>query len=103
VALNRLIVSRERYSFLSEQLKMIRRSSLSKPFGFGSERLSSGFPLRLLSSDASPHQLHLSVPVKMPVSNLDCDAILHQLNFMSSRKYFNFCPYFTGISWISCG
>jgi len=65
--------------------------------------LSSGFPLLLLSSYASPHQLHLSVPVKVPVSNLDCDAILHQQNFMSSRKYFNFHPYFIDISRDRCG
>jgi len=65
--------------------------------------LGSGFPLLLLSSDASPHQLHLSVPVKIPVSNLDCDVILHQPIFMSRRKYFNFRPYFTGLLRISCG
>jgi hypothetical protein len=57
----------------------------------------SGFPLLLSSSDASPHPLHLSVPVKIPVSDLDCDAILHQPNFKSSRKYFNFYPVFKGI------
>ena len=57
----------------------------------------SGFPLLLSSSDVSPHPLHLSVPVKIPVSDLDCDAILHQPNLVSSRKYFNFGPYFMGI------
>ncbi|MGE3381651.1 MAG: hypothetical protein AB7L70_01775 [Pyrinomonadaceae bacterium] len=51
---------------------------------------SSGFPLLLLSNYASPHQFHLSVPVKVPLSNLDCEAILHHLNSMSSRNYFNF-------------
>ena len=78
-------------------IRVTKRSEdlLCKPFGFGSERLSSGFPLLLLSSYASPHQLHLLVPVKVPVSNLDCDAILHQSNLVSSRKYFNFCRYFT--------
>src|SRR6478672_12112458 len=65
--------------------------------------LSSGFPLLLLSSYASPHQLHLSVPVKIPVSNLDCDVILHPSFLKSSRKYFNFCPYFTGFPCICCG
>ena len=39
------------------------------------------------------------MPVKMPVSNLDCDAILHPKKRMSSRKYFNYGPYFTGILW----
>lgn len=34
-------------------------------------RPSSGFPLLLLASDASPHPLHLQVPVKTPVSNFD--------------------------------
>ena len=64
---------------------------------------SSGFPLLLLSSDTSPHPLHLSVPVKIPVSNLDCDVILQHGNFVSSTKYFNSRPDFTGRKWISCG
>ena len=37
----------------------------------------SGFPLLLSANDVSPHSFHLQVPVKMPVSNLDCRAILH--------------------------
>ena len=35
-------------------------------------RPSSGFPLLLLSNDASPHAFHLQRPVETPVSNLDC-------------------------------
>ena len=46
---------------------------------------------------------HLPVPVKMPVSNLDCDAILHPGKIMSSIKYFKFRPYFIGVLWKSCG
>lgn len=38
----------------------------------------SGFPLLLSSNGVSPPPFHLPVPVKMPVSNLDCDAILHR-------------------------
>jgi hypothetical protein len=49
----------------------------AKPFGFDSSVLGSGFPLLLPSNGVSPHPFHLSMPVKMPVSNLDCDAILH--------------------------
>jgi len=43
------------------------------------------------------------MPVKMPVSDLDCEAILHPIFAMSSRKYFKYDPYFTGILWKSCG
>ncbi len=48
-------------------------------------RLSSGFPLLLLSNDASPHSLHLQVPVKMPVSNLDC--VMDSTRVILSVKY----------------
>jgi hypothetical protein len=46
---------------------------------------------------------HLPVPVKMPISNLDCEAILHPKKSMSSIKYFKFRPYFIGVLWKSCG
>ena len=46
--------------------------SVPQAFRLRPWRLSSGFPLLLLSNDASPHSFHLQVPVKMPVSNLDC-------------------------------
>ena len=61
----------------------------AKPFGFGSERLDSGFPLLLSTNDASPHQFHLSMPVKPPVSNLTMYAIILAKKLKSSRKYLN--------------
>jgi hypothetical protein len=48
-------------------------------------RQSSGFPLLLLSNDASPHPFHLQVPVKTPVSNFDCVMDSTRGNF--SVKY----------------
>jgi len=65
--------------------------------------LDSGFPLLLSVNCVSPPPFHLLMPVKMPVSNLDCDAILHPLFSMSSRKHFNYRPYFMGTLWIYCG
>ncbi len=38
-----------------------------------------------------------------PVSNFDYVWILHRIFFKSSRKYFNFSPYFTGILLRVCG
>jgi hypothetical protein len=98
-----MIISLGRHSFLSEQLVL--------PFGCTQPSLSasasgvmdSGFPLLLSSDGVSPPPSHLPVPVKLPVSNLDYDHILHPKNAVSSRKYFNYCPYFTGALWISCG
>ena len=63
----------------------------------------SGFPLLLSSNGVSPPPFHLPVPVKLPVSNLDCETSLHPFFLMSSRKYFNYCPLFTGILWKICG
>ena len=51
--------------------------------------LDSGIPLLLSSNGVSPPPFHLLVPVKLPVSNLDCETILHPKKSMSSRKYFN--------------
>jgi len=72
--------------------------------------LSNGFPLLLLSSYASPHQLHLSVPVKIPVSDLDCEIIINQKYAKSSRNYFNYnnlqlsaCDYSVDIMLLTCG
>ena len=56
-----------------------------------------------LSNDASPHPFHLSVPVKLPVSNLDCEAILHPYFSMSSRKYFKYLSDFRALTAIVCG
>lgn len=39
--------------------------------------LNSGFPLLLSAGYMSPRKPHLPVPVKVPVSNLDCEAIIH--------------------------
>lgn len=64
--------------------------------------LDSGFPLLLPASGVSPPPLHLSVPVQVPLSNLDCDAILHREKSKSSRKHFNSHPVNTGILWICC-
>jgi hypothetical protein len=54
------------------------------------------FRLLLLSNGASPLRSPLPVPVKKPVSIFDCIWSLHPFFFMSSRKYFKFCLYFTG-------
>lgn len=53
----------------------------------------------LSSNGVSPPPFHLPVPVKLPVSNLDCETSLHPFFSKSSRKYFNYCPLFTGILW----
>lgn len=63
----------------------------------------SGFPLLLSANGVSPPPFHLPVPVKVPVSNLDCDYSLHPIFLMSSRKYFNYCPINTAFLWKSCG
>jgi len=39
--------------------------------------LDSGFPLLLSANGVSPPPFHFPMPVKMPVSNLDCEASLH--------------------------
>ncbi len=59
--------------------------SSSKPFGFGPGVTSSGFPLLLLSNDASPHSFHLQMPVKVPVSSFDC--VMDSTRGNSSVKY----------------
>ena len=90
----RMIISVRRRPFLSGQL--------GRPFVRPQPSLSasapgvmdSGFPLLLSSNGVSPPPFHLPVSVKLPVSNLDCEAILHPLNSKSSRKYFNYSPYF---------
>jgi hypothetical protein len=64
---------------------------------------SSGFPLLLLSND----RVTASVPSlgagQSSLSNFDCETSLHPKNPKSSRKHFNYCPYFTGVLWKSCG
>ena len=79
------------------------RRNPSKPFGFGSGVSDSGFPLLLSTDGASPLSSPLPGPVKMPVSNLDFEAILHPLILMSSIKYFNYGPLFTDSLWKFCG
>ena len=103
VAPGELIISRGRCPFLSEQLRSALRPTLASLSASTPSVLDSGIPLLLSSNGVSPPPPHLSVPVKMPVSNLDCEAILHPLFSMSSRKYFNYRPYSTGTLWISCG
>ena len=98
-----LITSSGRHPFLSEQPRLAFRFALASLSASTPSVLDSGIPLLLSSNGASPPPSHLSMPVKMPVSNLDCEAILHPLFSMSSRKYFNYYPYFTGLRWISCG
>ncbi|MBK7934847.1 MAG: hypothetical protein IPK01_15530 [Acidobacteria bacterium] len=98
-----MIISLGRRPFLSGQL--------GRPFVRPQPSLSasapgvmdSGFPLLLSSNGVSPPPFHLPVPVKLPVSNLDCETSLHPFFLMSSRKYFNYCPLFTGILWKICG
>ena len=41
--------------------------------------IDSGIPLLLSSDGVSPPPSHFPVPVKMPVSNLDCETSLHPL------------------------
>jgi len=98
-----LIISKGRCPFLSEQLRPALRLTLASLSASASDVPDSGFPLLLSANGVSPPPFHLPMPVKMPVSNLDCEAILHPLFSMSSRKYINYCPYFTGLLWIFCG
>jgi hypothetical protein len=96
---------------ISIRLRPFLSGQITSPFGFASPSLSastpgvqdSGFPLLLSANGVSPPPFHLPVPVKMPVSNLDCEAILHPKKWKSSRKYFNYCPYFIEVLWKSCG
>jgi hypothetical protein len=102
VALDWLIISKERYSFLSEQLEKSEDLS-SKPFGFSSGCEVNPIRSSLLSNVASPHRLPLPVPVKMPVSNFDYGWSLHPIFSMSRTIYFNFRPVFIGLLWKNCG
>jgi hypothetical protein len=58
----------------------------AKAFRLRPWRPSSGFPLLLLANDASPHSFHFQVPVKMPVSNLDCVMDSTRGNFRVKYK-----------------
>jgi hypothetical protein len=70
---------------ISIRLRPFLSGRITSPCGFASPSLSastpgvqdSGFPLLLSANGVSPPPFHLPVPVKMPVSNLDCEAILH--------------------------
>ena len=59
----------------------------------------SGFPLLLSSNDASPHPFHLPVPVKMPVSNLDCEMYSTDIISLVNRKN----AFHAHFYWVSCG
>jgi len=99
-----LIISKGRYSFLSEQLSKMSCDIFKQAFRLRFRTFETvAFRSCRLRTHASPHMFHLPVPVKMPVSNLDCDAILHPEKTMSSIKYFKFRPYFIGVLWKSCG
>jgi len=73
-----LIISKGRYSFLSEQLSKMSFDIFKQAFRLRFRTFETvAFRSCRLRTHASPHMFHLPVPVKMPVSNLDCDAILH--------------------------
>ncbi len=99
----RLIISLGRYPFLSGQLRSACQPTFASLSASTPGVLDSGFPLLLSSNGVSPPPFHLPVPVKIPVSNSDCEISLHPEKLMSSRKYFNYDPYFTGALWKSCG
>jgi hypothetical protein len=103
VAPDELIKSRGRCSFLSKQPRLALRLTLASLSASAPDVPGSGFPLLLPSNGVSPPPPHLPVPVKMPVSNLDCETSLHPLFSMSSRKYFNYCPYSIRGLWKTCG
>jgi len=90
-----MIISRGRCPFLSEQLRLALQLTLASLSASTPSVSDSGIPLLPSSNGVSPPPFHLLVPVKMPVSNLDCEVILHPKKSMSSRKCFNYCPYFT--------
>lgn len=75
----------------------------SKPFGFGSERTRQ----RHSAPSARERRVTASAPPlgagQNHRSDLDCETILHPIFPKSSRKYFNYCPYFIGVLCISCG
>ena len=71
-----LIISSGRPSFLSERLRITFRFTLASLSASTPSVLDSGFPLLLSANGASPPPFHLLVPVKMPVSNLDCVCYL---------------------------
>ncbi len=98
-----LIISSGCCSFLSGQLRSTLRLILASLSASAPGVPDSGFPLLLSSNGVSPPPFHLPMPVKIPVSNFDCEAILHSQKSMSSRKYFNYRPYFTGVLWKNCG
>ena len=98
-----LIISSGRCPFLSEQLRLALQPTLASLSASTPGVLDSGIPLLLSSNGVSPPPLRFPMPVKMPVSNLDCETSLHPKKQKSSRKYFNYCPYSMGILWIFCG
>jgi len=85
-----LITSRRRRPFPANSDPLRRADRSSSLSASAPSVLGSGFPLLLPASGVSRLPLHLSVPVKTPVSDLDCEAILHPQKPMSSRKYFNY-------------
>ena len=100
---SRSISPGERHPFLSGRPRPACLPALASLSASASDVPGSGFPLLLPSNGVSPPPFHLPVPVKMPVSDLDYDAIIYPKKRMSSRKYFNYCPYFIGLLWIFCG
>ena len=78
-------------------------ADLRKPFGFDSGR----FGQRLSAPSVLKRCVTTSAPLpdagQNPRSDPDCETSLHPKKRKSSRKYFNYCPYFVGILWKSCG
>ncbi len=99
----RTIISIRRCLFLSKQL--VRSEDHTQPSLSASTPgvMDSGFPLLLSSNGVSPRPFHLPVPVRLPVSNPDCENRIHPFFSMSRRKYFNYCPIDKVFLWKSCG
>ena len=93
----RLIIPDRRRPFLSERLGLALRLGLSKPFGFSSERIER----RLSAPSVRGRRVTTFAPPlgagRGPVGDLDCDVIIHPYFGESSRMYFNYYPYFTGL------
>ena len=91
-----LIISRGRCFVVIRATRVCLAANPSKPLGFGSKRTR-----QWLSAPFCPRTMRhricstSSVPVKVPVSNFDCETILHLILFLSREKL-HMTPIFIG-------
>jgi hypothetical protein len=92
-----LYLSKKCCSFLSEQLERSFDPSQAKPFGFDPERNSNLFSAFAALRQCVTASACLSLNRSKTRKHFDYEDILTPVFPLSSRKYFNYCPYFTGL------